>query len=104
MSVATGGVFVFYCIEDRVRPGKSLLVASRPLIISFIDLMDIKEMAIDSQYDLAAAIIAWEAVNAVSWLAVSPISAVRWLFYSFTRGEMSLFPTPGNVRDIVRGV
>lgn len=47
LRVATDALVGYFSLDDCVHPGEPLLAALRPLVISFIDFMDIGEMALD---------------------------------------------------------
>lgn len=98
LHVVTEGVFGTFCVDDRVRLGKPVLVALRPAVIPLIDFVDIEDMVDVHSYSLTAVILAWKATKTVDRAAVLPLSAAWWFPCYFTQGEVSLFFTAENTR------
>lgn len=72
-------------MDDCVRPKKHSLVALRPSVISLLDYIDTKEKVYDHAYDLAAVVMAWKTMKAVTWAAVPPFPAAQSQLHDYAR-------------------
>lgn len=104
LCTATEEVLSTYPVDGHVQFGKPLLVALHPSVVYLSNFIGIKKMACGHPYNLAAAFMTLETMQAVNWLAISTVLASQWFPYGFVRRETYLFRTARNICITVHGV
>lgn len=89
----------YFCVE----PSAFYLVAMSSSVIALVDTVGVSDILDGADYDMATAIMAWELVRSIEWMAVRSDTAAQLLSLLMGSNNISIFAIDGATRLLQDG-
>lgn len=101
--VAASGLTDTFAVDSRLRVGQTYLIALDAPMIALIEGVGVKNIFLDSSFDMVTALRARSVMTSIDWAKVSSVPDACLLPYDFRSGTVSHHTDEGTAREVRNG-